>query len=94
MIKGEFSLEDFADQIKQIKKMGSFQQVMDMMPGQMGQSARQMDPGEAEKQLKVTEAIINSMSVRERRYLKHSMPVGEDALHVELVWKCRMSIVY
>jgi signal recognition particle subunit SRP54 len=68
MMKGEFSLEDFADQIKQIKKMGSFQQVMDMMPGQMGQSARQMDPGEAEKQLKVTEAIINSMSIRERRY--------------------------
>ncbi len=68
MMKGEFSLEDFADQIKQIKKMGSFQQVMDMMPGQMGQSARQMDPGEAEKQLKVTESIINSMSVRERRY--------------------------
>lgn len=58
MMKGEFSLEDFADQIKQIKKMGSFQQVMDMMPGQMGQSARQMDPGEAEKQLKVTESII------------------------------------
>jgi signal recognition particle subunit SRP54 len=68
MMKGEFSLEDFADQIKQIKKMGSFQQVMDMMPGQMGQSARQMDPGEAEKQLKVTEAIINSMSIHERRY--------------------------
>lgn len=68
MMKGEFSLEDFAEQIKQIKKMGSFQQVMDMMPGQMGQSARQMDSGEAEKQLKVTEAIINSMSVRERRY--------------------------
>ncbi len=68
MMKGEFSLEDFADQIKQIKKMGSFQQVMDMMPGQLGQSARQMEPAEAEKQLKTTEAIISSMSVRERRY--------------------------
>jgi signal recognition particle subunit SRP54 len=40
---------------------------MDMLPGGMGQAARQIDPQAAEKQLKVTEAIINSMTSMERR---------------------------
>ncbi|HTX78154.1 MAG TPA: signal recognition particle protein [Longilinea sp.] len=67
MMKGEFTLEDFASQIKQVRKMGPLSQLMDMMPGGLGQAARKMDPGDAEKQLKVTEAIINSMTVQERR---------------------------
>jgi signal recognition particle subunit SRP54 len=67
MMKGEFTLEDFASQIKQVRKMGPLSQLMDMMPGNLGQAARKVDPGDAEKQLKVTEAIINSMTVGERR---------------------------
>ncbi len=67
MMKGELTLEDFASQLKQIKKMGSISQIMDMMPGAIGQSAQKMDPNYAEKQLKVTEAIISSMTVSERR---------------------------
>ncbi len=67
MMKGEFSLEDFAAQLKQLKKMGSLSQIMDMMPGGIGQSAQKMDPKFAEKQMKTTEAIINSMTVDERR---------------------------
>ncbi len=67
MMKGEFTLEDFADQLKQIKKMGSFSQILEMLPGNMGQAARMISPQEAERSLKKTEAIINSMTLQERR---------------------------
>jgi signal recognition particle subunit SRP54 len=67
MLAGEFTLQDFADQLKQLRKMGPLGQLLDMMPGGMGQMARQIPPDEAEKQLKKTEAIINSMTLAERR---------------------------
>jgi signal recognition particle subunit SRP54 len=67
MMAGEFSLQDFADQLKQLRKMGPLGQLLDMMPGGMGQMARQIPPDEAERQLKMTEAIINSMTHAERR---------------------------
>jgi signal recognition particle subunit SRP54 len=68
MMSGEFSLDDFLQQLKQIKKMGSISSILEMMPGNMGQMARSVDPKDAEKQLKQTEAIINSMTFQERRY--------------------------
>jgi signal recognition particle subunit SRP54 len=68
LLAGEFSLEDFANQLRQVRKMGPIAQVLEMLPGGMGQLARQIDPKDAEKQLKMTEAIINSMTIRERRY--------------------------
>lgn len=67
MLKGEFTLEDFLEQMRQIKKMGSFAQILEMMPGQMGQLARQIDPKQAEQAFKGNEAIINSMTRQERR---------------------------
>jgi signal recognition particle subunit SRP54 len=67
LFKGEFSLEDFANQLRQVRKMGPIAQVLEMLPGGMGQMARQIDPKDAEKQLRMTEAIINSMTPRERR---------------------------
>lgn len=67
MLKGTFTLEDFADQIKQVRKMGPIGQILDMMPGGFGQAARNLDPEDAEKQLKTTQAIIDSMTIRERR---------------------------
>lgn len=67
MLKGQFNLEDFSSQLKQIRKMGSLSQVMDMLPGGMGQMARNVDPAETDRQMKRTEAIINSMTVKERR---------------------------
>jgi len=67
LMRGEFSLEDFAKQLKQMRKMGPLGQLMDMLPGQMGQVARQVDPREAEDQLKQIEAVINSMTIEERR---------------------------
>ncbi len=67
MMKGQFSLEDWLDQMKQMKKMGPLAQIMDMLPGQMGQAARGIDPTVVEKSFKQSEAIINSMTVKERR---------------------------
>lgn len=67
MMKGEFSLEDWLEQMKQMKKMGPLSQIMDMLPGQMGQAARGIDPSLVEKQFKQSEAIINSMTLKERR---------------------------
>ncbi len=67
LLAGEFSLEDFANQLRQVRKMGPIAQVLEMFPGGMGQLARQIDPKDAENQLKMTEAIISSMTLQERR---------------------------
>ena len=67
LLAGEFSLEDFANQLRSVRKMGPIAQVLEMLPGGMGQLARQIDPKDAENQLKMTEAIISSMTVQERR---------------------------
>jgi signal recognition particle subunit SRP54 len=67
MLSGRFTLEDFASQLRQIRKMGPFSQIMEMLPGNMGQMARNVSPQDAERQLKLTEAILNSMTVNERK---------------------------
>lgn len=67
MMSGQFSLEDFASQLKQLRKMGPFAKVLEMLPGGMGQMARNVSPDEAEKSLQVTEAILSSMTMKERR---------------------------
>ncbi len=61
----DFNFEDFLDQMQQIKKMGSFQQLLGMVPGmnQMNLDDAQFD----EKAMSHVEAIINSMTVKERR---------------------------
>ena len=67
MLKGQFNLEDFAQQLKQLHKMGPLSQVMDMLPGSMGQAAKNVSTEDAEAQMKRTEAIISSMTLKERR---------------------------
>jgi signal recognition particle subunit SRP54 len=67
LLSGEFTLEDFAKQLRQIKKMGSLSSVLEMMPGQFGAVAKNVNHQDAENQLKTVEAIINSMTVAERR---------------------------
>jgi signal recognition particle subunit SRP54 len=66
MMAGELTLEDFAKQLKQIRKMGPIGQILEMLPGGMGQMAKMISPQEAESQLKLTEAIIGSMTRKER----------------------------
>jgi signal recognition particle subunit SRP54 len=66
LVKDEFSLEDFRDQLRQIKKMGSLEEILSMIPG-LGQmkQLKQLKPDEQE--LVRTEAIIDSMTLGERR---------------------------
>jgi len=67
MMRGQFSLEDWLEQMKQMKKMGPLAQIMEMLPGQMGQAARGIDPTLVEKSFQQSEAIIHSMTLKERR---------------------------
>jgi signal recognition particle subunit SRP54 len=67
MMSGEFTLQDFADQLRQVRRMGPIGQLLDMLPGGLGQISRSVDPQDAENQMKMTEAIINSMTRVERR---------------------------
>ncbi len=65
--KDEFTLEDFKEQIKQMKKLGSMESIIGMIPG-MNKLKGAIDFSEAENEIKRTEAIINSMTPRERLY--------------------------
>lgn len=64
--EAEFDLEDFLEQLRQVRKMGPVTQILEMMPG-MGKVAGAVDPKEAERQLRRVEAIILSMTPEERR---------------------------
>jgi len=61
--KADFNLEDFLSQMQQIKKLGSMESILGMMPGMNG---IKLD-GDAEKSMARTEAIIHSMTKQERR---------------------------
>ncbi len=65
--KGQLTLEDWLQQMKQVRQMGSIGQIMDMLPGQFGKAARQVDSQELERSFAKSEAIIHSMTGRERR---------------------------
>ncbi len=62
----EFTLEDFRDQLKTIKKMGPIEQIVGMLPG-MGNIKALAENKPDEKQVGRVEAIINSMTPDERR---------------------------
>jgi signal recognition particle subunit SRP54 len=67
--KREFDLEDFHAQLKQVKKIGSLEQILSMLPG-MGQFKQLKALKPDEKELVRVEAIINSMTKQERRDYK------------------------
>ena len=65
--KSEFTLEDFRDQLRQVRKMGPLEQIVDMLP-KMGPLANlPKNASVDEKKLKQVEAIINSRTNEERR---------------------------
>lgn len=68
MMKNEFTLDDFLDQMQKIKRLGSMGRVMDMIPG-LGRLRSQFDfnDQEAQDRMKRVEAIIQSMTAYERR---------------------------
>ena len=65
--KEEFTLEDFRDQLRQIRKMGPLDQLMDMLPKVGPLQNLPKDASVDGKKLKQVEAIINSMTNEERR---------------------------
>jgi signal recognition particle subunit SRP54 len=65
--KEEFTLEDFRDQLKQIRKMGPLEQLVDMLPKVGPLQNLPKDAQVDEKKLTQVEAIINSMTNQERR---------------------------
>ncbi len=67
MMQGRFTLEDFAEQLRQVRRLGPIGQLLEMLPGNLGQAARNLDPKDAELQIRKTEAIIGSMTRDERR---------------------------
>ncbi|MFZ5585733.1 MAG: signal recognition particle protein [Thermodesulfobacteriota bacterium] len=66
LAKNAFTLEDFRDQLQQLKKMGSLESILGMLPG-MGKLKQLKNIQPDEKELKRTEAIINSMTMAERK---------------------------
>ena len=64
----QFTLEDFLEQMQQLKKMGSMKKMLGMLPG-MGQMKQQLDDFD-ESEIDRTEAIIRSMTPIERRNTK------------------------
>ncbi len=62
----EFTLEDFKEQLVQVKKMGSLEEIMEMLPDGAGIPKEVKELSLGEEQLVVTEAIINSMTKEER----------------------------
>ncbi|MGZ8465226.1 MAG: signal recognition particle protein, partial [Candidatus Binatia bacterium] len=64
--KQQFTLEEFLVQLQQIKRMGSMNSLLEMIPGGK-KLASQVDAEKAEKELKRVEAIIHSMTIQERR---------------------------
>ena len=67
MLKGQFTLEDMAEQLGQIKKMGSLEGLLGMMPGAQKMKNQMADADIDEKILAHQEAIIRSMTIKERR---------------------------
>jgi signal recognition particle subunit SRP54 len=69
MERNAFTLEDFRDQLAQMKKIGSLDSILSLLPGDMFKGMPKMTPemtSQMEKELKRTEAIINSMTQAER----------------------------
>jgi signal recognition particle subunit SRP54 len=66
LMSGQFNLEDFLEQMQQVRRMGPLGQLMEMIPG-MGKMTGDVDLSGAEQELSRIEAIIRSMTPGERR---------------------------
>ncbi len=65
LMKNQFTLQDFLEQLRKMRKMGPLTQILGMVPG-MSRLQDQIDEEEMEKNLKRVEAIICSMTLKER----------------------------
>lgn len=77
--KNQFTIEDFGEQLQSLQKMGSMTDLIGMLPG-AGQIKKMMAGGLPEKEIKKTQAIINSMTPQERR--NHQVLNGSRRLRI------------
>jgi len=66
MRRGEFTLEDFLEQLRAMKKLGSLESVMKMLPGG-SEALKQVDIGKQEKEFKRMEGMVCAMTLKERK---------------------------
>ncbi|NTV75969.1 MAG: signal recognition particle protein, partial [Holophaga sp.] len=66
LVKNQFTLDDMRSQFQQIQKMGSMQKIIGMLPG-LGKMKEQIESVATDKRIKHLEAILNSMTPRERQ---------------------------
>lgn len=64
--KNQFTLEDFLNQMQQVKKLGGLSKIISMLPGQNTKAVQEADVEKGERELVVIEAIIQSMTREER----------------------------
>ena len=67
MRKGEFTLEDFLEQLRQMKKMGSLESIVGMLPGG-AEMLKQTDMSQSEKEFRRMEGMICAMTPKERKH--------------------------
>ena len=65
--KNEFTLEDFLDQMGEVRNMGGLGKILDMLPGVNKKNVSEDDIDKGEKEFRQMEAIIRSMTIEERR---------------------------
>lgn len=67
MMENDFTLQDFLEQLRKIRKMGSISSILGMIPGiSKMQNAGQIDSQDVEGRIRKVEAILNSMTIEER----------------------------
>jgi signal recognition particle subunit SRP54 len=66
MRKGQFSLEDFLDQLRQMKKLGPLESIVGLLPGG-AEVVKNTDMSKQEKEFRHMEAMICAMTLQERR---------------------------
>jgi signal recognition particle subunit SRP54 len=67
LLAGEFTLEDFAEQLKMMRNMGPIGKIIDMLPSGLAGKQLDVDHQEAEERIRYTQAILSSMTLEERR---------------------------
>lgn len=67
MMSQEFNLEDFMESMSQMKKLGPLNKLIEMMPGVNSKELQGVDFSRGEKEMGRLEAIVNSMTIKERR---------------------------
>ena len=65
--RNEFTLEDFLDQMGEVRNMGGLGKILDMLPGVNKKNVSEDDIDKGEKEFRQMEAIIRSMTLEERR---------------------------